>query len=49
MTALRDQVKTNRDAFTQVDDELGKALVEAAQESKSTNAPSVGSPGYNVV
>jgi uncharacterized protein YukE len=33
VTALHEQVKAIRDAFTEVDAELGKALVEAAADS----------------
>jgi uncharacterized protein YukE len=50
VTALRDQVAAIREAFTQVDAELGKALVEAAEGSKSSgNAPGRGAPGHGVV
>jgi hypothetical protein len=34
VTALRDEVTAIRAGFTQVDAELGKALVDAAQQSK---------------
>lgn len=50
VTALHGQVKSIRDAFTQVDAELGKALVEAAEDNKSSGAaPKAGSPGHSVV
>jgi hypothetical protein len=50
VTALHTQVKTIRDAFTQVDAELGKALVDAAQANKSSgNAPTAAAPGHNAI
>ena len=50
VTALHEQVKAIRDAFTQVDEELGKALVEAAEDNKDSGiGPGAGSPGHRVV